>query len=118
MLQSKEQIGKMDKRITFQQKVDSEVDDSNATPEEGWEDVDESPNWWVAWNESPGNEIMQAEQLAGSQVIELIGRFRQVLLTWTVSYGGYRYDIISTQEIGRKRFLRILIRNGKPFVEA
>jgi len=111
---STEQIGKRDKKVYFQEKI-TMVDESNSDQEIGWQDVDNAA-WWCKRDDNPGNEVMQAEQLVGVQVISLEGLKRDVDLKWRVNMDNDHFDVISVQQISRG-YIRVLVRRGQQYVE-
>ena len=109
MLQSKEKIGRMDYRITFQQKVVGE-NESNEDEEEGWEDIATNPDVWASKTDravSSGEEY-RADKLTGYQNTVFVCRYRSdITVKNTLVCRGLRYNILSIQDIGRRRYMSL-----------
>lgn len=112
MLDVRENIGSLDRRITFQQKVTS-TDESNQELVTGWEDIASTPTVYASVNETSGSEVIQAQQLNGLETAVFTIRYRtDVNVLHRIVYDGVYWDIHAIHEIGRKRFLRIIAESG------
>lgn len=113
MLSHKEEIGKMDKRFTFQQMLIGE-NESNENEEQGWEDV---VTVYASKNEKSGTEKYAADKLTGFQGVVWKMRFRDDV---DIKMRGFcenrTYNIISISEIGRKRFMEVVTESGYEYV--
>lgn len=113
MLQHKEDIGKLDKRVTFQQKTIG-VNVSNEDEETGWQDV---ATTWASKEDRNGVEKYAADRLTGFQGAEFVIRWRNdVNIKMRLVCEGLAYNIISFSEIGRKRFMTVLTESGYDYV--
>lgn len=116
MLSVKQNIGALDRRITFQQAVTT-TDASNQRKTTGWENIGTTPTVCASVSEKTGNEINQADQLVGVQTKEFVIRYREDLnIQMTVVYNSVRYDIQSIVEVGRHRYLVISTESGGQYV--
>jgi SPP1 family predicted phage head-tail adaptor len=110
-------IGRMDKRITFQQKVYG-TDASNQRKVTGWESIDTTPTVWADLYERSGLEVLQADQLNGLTVAEFRIRYRADLtIENRVVYNDKNYDIQAILEFGRKKYLRLICESGGQYTE-
>lgn len=117
MLQSKEQIGRMDRRITFQQEV-TQKNASNEDEQIGWEDIATVPTVWAAVRDVSGNENFQADKLTELRTMEFVIRYRtDISLKYRIAYAGELYNIISAAEIARKGYLRLIGEMGIEYQE-
>lgn len=103
MLQSKEQIARLDKRIILQQ-IATETDVSNADAEESWEDV---ATVWAKVESSRGSEQLEADQVKSVHDLTFTIRTRTVRNDWRISYAGKYYEIDSVEPSDRNRFMKI-----------
>jgi SPP1 family predicted phage head-tail adaptor len=112
MLSTKQDLSKLDRRITFERKVI--VDNpSNEDAEDGWVSIDTNPEVWAEVDEKSGTEEFKADQLNGVKTAAFITRYRSDLNTkMRIDYGGEKYDVHSILPISRKRFLRIVGMTG------
>jgi SPP1 family predicted phage head-tail adaptor len=112
MLSTKQDLSKLDRRITFERKVI--VDNpSNEDAEDGWVSIDTNPEVWAEVDEKSGTEEFKADQLNGVKTAAFITRYRSDLNTrMRIDYGGEKYDVHSILAISRKRFLRIVGMTG------
>lgn len=114
MLATKEQIGRLDRRMTFQQVVIGS-NESNEDEETGWEDV---VTIWVSRVDQAGVEKYAADRLTGFQGSIFVGRWRDdVTIKMRGVCEGIAYNIISISEIGRRRFMQIVTESGYEYVE-
>lgn len=112
MLQSKEQIGKLDRRITFQEMIIGD-DVSNADVETGWQDIETTPEVWANVDERSGTEEFKADQLNGVKLTNFTIRYRNDLNTkLRIVYGSDIYDIQTILPLDRNRFLKIVATAG------
>jgi SPP1 family predicted phage head-tail adaptor len=117
MLNSKEQIGRLDRRITFQSKVVGE-NESNEDEEAGWEDIDTNPGWWASKNERSGNEVYRADKLTDYLTVEFTCRWRgDITPKNRIVCDGIPYNIIAVTEISRKRYMSIDCESGGQYVD-
>lgn len=118
MLNSKQNIGKLDRRITFQEKVVGS-NESNEDEETGWTNIDDDPTVWASKEERPvaSGEEYRADKLTDYQHVTFVVRYRDdITPLLTVVYGTTRYNILSVQEVSRKRFLNIECESGGEYV--
>jgi SPP1 family predicted phage head-tail adaptor len=117
MLSAKEHIGRLDRRITFKQKVTG-TDESNQEKVLGWEDIDTSPTVWASVEENSGSENIQANQLRGVETAVFTIRYRtDISVLNVIVYQGLKWDIHFIGELGRKRFLKIVAESGGQYSE-
>lgn len=117
MLNHNEQVGKLDRRITFQKKVISE-NVSNEDEEAGWGDLDITPVVWASKKDNSGNESYAADRLNTFQGVVFVIRFRSDINTkMRVVFAGVAYNIVSLSEIGRKRYLSVSTSSGYQYSE-
>jgi SPP1 family predicted phage head-tail adaptor len=103
MLQSKEVIGRLDKRITFQSKV-TETDESNADAEESWENV---KTVWAKVEYGHGAENLEADQVKSDQDLIVTIRSTSVQSDWRISYDSKFWEIESVTKPDRNRFIKV-----------
>lgn len=117
MLSTKEHIGKLDRRITFQQNI-IQKNESNEDEETGWENIASNPTVWAATRDVSGSEDFQADKLTELRTMEFIIRYRtDISLKYRISFAGELYNIISAAEIGRKGYLRLIGEMGIEYQE-
>lgn len=117
MLQHSEIIGRMDKRVTFQQKIFS-TDASNQHKVTGWEDIATTPTVWANVEYKSGSENFQSDQLVAVKIASIGIRYRTDLTTENrVLVGDEIFDILTIIEVGRKRFLRLTCESGGQYKE-
>lgn len=117
MLQSKEQVGKLDRKITIQ-KPDFETNEANEREIVGWSNIDVSPTPWANVLESFGSESMQADQVTGVKTSTFIIRYRtDVTIEYRILHQEEIYNILTMLEIGRKGFLKIVAESGGHYQE-
>lgn len=118
MLQHKENIGRLDERITFQQKIVGE-NESNEDEEEGWENIETNPTVWASKDERSGNEAYRADKLTDYLTVEFVCRYRtDVTPKNRLVCRGVPYNILAIQEIGRRRYMSIQCESGGEFIGA
>lgn len=103
MLQSKELIGRLDKKITLQRKV-TETDESNADAEESWEDV---ATVWAKIEYGRGSEGLEADQMKSNFDITATIRSRTVENDWRISFDSKYYEIDHVDPIDRTGYKKI-----------
>ena len=118
MLSHKEQIGRLDRLITFQFKLKGE-NESNEDAETGWENIPTDPTVWASKNERGGNEAYRADKLTDYLNVEFVCRYRNDITPRNrVVCEGIPYNIISITEISRKRFISVTCESGGEFIGA
>lgn len=116
MLSSKEQIGKLDRRVTFQSKIVGE-NESNEDEETGWENIDTNPTVWASKNERSGNEAYRADKLTDYLNVVFVCRYRNDITPKNrLVCDGIPYNILAVTEISRKRYLSIDCESGGEFI--
>lgn len=117
MLSSKEHIGRLDRKITFQEKVVGE-NESNEDEEEGWVNIATNPTVWASKDERSGGENYRADKLTDYNVVIFTCRYRgDITAEHRVVCDDIAYNIISPpQEISRRRFLSIECESGGEFI--
>lgn len=121
MLQAKEQVGKMDRRITFQESIII-TNASNEDEQTGWQDLALNPSVWAnvvdRIGAASGGEEYRAEKLTPYLVQEFNIRYRSDITTaMRIMYDGVRFNIITIQNIGRKRYMKITAESGLEYQE-
>lgn len=117
MLSHKEQIGKLDRRITFQELVIGE-NESNEDEETGWTNITTNPTVWASKDERLGSESMRADKLVDYNTIHFVCRYRNdINAKMRVVCDGVAYNIVSPPaEISRRRYLSVECESGGDFV--
>lgn len=117
MLQHKEDIGRMDKRITFQEKVFG-TDASNQHKVTGWEDITTNPEVWANVEYKSGSEEFESGQVVAVKTASIGVRYRTDLTPENRAIVGYEiFNIHAIIEVGRKRFLRLSCESGGQYKE-
>lgn len=117
MLSVKEQIGRMDKRVTFQQPIYG-TDASNQHKITGWEDIDNNPEVWANVEYTTGSESFESDQLVAVKAAKINVRYRTDLnTTYRAIVDEEIFNIHSIIEVGRKRFSKILGEFGGQYKE-
>lgn len=110
MLQSKEQIGRFDREITFLQKIE-EDGNSNEDKTIGWEEIDNYPTVSAKKRNLKGIEVPIADRLNAIYPVVFTIRFRDdVNEKMRVVCEGKVYEItapIEEPEEGRRRYLNV-----------
>ncbi len=112
MLQSREQVGKLDRKITIQKPIfeANEVGNQVVT---GWENLASSPTPWANVIEGYGNEELQAQQIVGIKASTFTIRYRTDVSTeHRILHRDEVYNIRTMLEIGRKGYLKIVADSG------
>ena|SRR6186713_614029 len=115
MLAAKQEVGKLDKRLTIQQKV---VGDniSNEDAEEGWEDF---TFVWCSIDDKRGDETYRADKLTAYEDAVITMRYRDdVIPEMRGLCDGFIYNFLSVSRVGRKRFLSISAQTGGEYQES
>jgi SPP1 family predicted phage head-tail adaptor len=116
MLQSKEQIGKMDRLITFQYK-DTERNRGNEPEEVGW--IDYAVNIWARVEEKSGNEEYRSDKLTAWTIADFYIRFRSGIKEgMRILYNSRIYGITAIIFVDRKRYIKITAESGGEYVES
>lgn len=117
MLRHKEFTGRLDYRITFQQKVVGE-NESNEDEEAGWTNIATNPTVWASKKDRSGNEVYRADKLTDYLTVEFVCRYRSdITPKHRIVCRSIPYNIISVEEISRRRFLSIECESGGEFIE-
>lgn len=117
MLNVRENIGQLDRRITFQQKVVGS-NESNEDEETGWENIATNPTVWASHSDYRGNEQFGADKINAFQTSLFVIRYREdITVEMRILFDGLAYDIHSIEKIGRKRFLQISAESGYEYIE-
>lgn len=118
MLYNKEQIGSLDKRITFQEKVIGE-NVSNEDEETGWQNIADYPTVWAKVNDRTGNEAHYADKLTGYMISDFVIRFKAGIgLENRIIYAGMKWNILSILPGSRKGYLKITAESGGEYQES
>lgn len=110
MLQSKVNIGELDRKITFIKKVIS-TNAFNEDAEGNWVVVDSNPTVWARVREKPGKEMTLADRITHIRSTLFTVRYREDITELNrVVYRGRVYDIHSVTDNGdgRERFIDVL----------
>lgn len=108
MLQVSEQIGKLDRQVTFLQKITVDGD-SNEDKVTGWEEIDTDPTVSASRKEHKGSEIALADRVAVSQLVHFTIRFRSDITNeMRIVCEQKVYEVHSQMELGRRRYLTIV----------
>jgi SPP1 family predicted phage head-tail adaptor len=117
MLATRTNIGALDRKITFQQKLVS-TNQSNEDQEDGWIDIDTTPTVYATMTEYRGSEQFVADKINAFQTSLFIIRYRSdINVMMRILCDGLAYNIHSIEWIGRKRYLRIAAEVGFQFEE-
>ena len=112
MLGTKEQIGSLDSRITFEEAIIGD-NVSNEDEQTGWQSISTNPDVWANVDDKSGTEEFKADNLKAVLISTFIIRYRNDLSEkMRIDHNGMKYDIQSIIEIGRKRFLKIVAHTG------
>lgn len=117
MLNNKEQIGKLDKRITFQEKIIG-VNASNEDAQNGWQNITTRAIAWAQVDEKSGSELYRAEKLTALSVAVFTIRYRTDLSEENrILYRGLKWDIQAILPGSRKGYLKITAESGGEYQE-
>lgn len=117
MLSHKEQIGRLDRRITFQEKIVGD-NESNEDEETGWQNVDTNPTVWASKTEKIGGESYRADKLTDYSNVIFVCRYRSDITAKNrVVCEGVAYNITAPpMELSRRRYLSIECESGGEFI--
>ena len=106
----KEQIGKLDRRITFI--------DPHATEEDEWGEIipgrKEIAIVWAKVLELRGKEKRKAGKDFATMELDITCRYRSNITTdLIIEYQGRELEILSVNELGRRRYLEIVALENK-----
>lgn len=108
MLQSKEHIGKLDRRITFIQKV-TVTGDSNEDKLTGWEEIEYYPDVWAGKKDMPGRELSLGDRVTYVQPTHFLIRSRDDIdEKMRIVCDTRVYEIISMNELGRGNYFNVV----------
>ena len=114
MLQSKEQIGKLDRRILIQLK-ETETVASNEEFEKGWSEYSQC---WARVDEKSGGEYYRDDKLTAVTVADFFVRYqRGITEDMRIVYNGRYYGIKSLIYLDRKRYIKITAQSGGEYEE-
>lgn len=117
MLQHKEEVGRMDKRVTFEKKIFS-TDASNQHKVTGWEEIASNPTVWANVEYKSGSENFESDQLVAVKVASITIRYRTDLTPENrVIVGEEIFNIHTVLEVSRKRFLKLTCESGGQYKE-
>ena len=117
MLQSNEQIGRLDKRITFQEQIIG-VNASNEDEETGWQNISDTPTVWAKVEERSGSELYRAEKLTDLTVAVFTIRYRiGISAKNRIIYDNKKWDIQAILNGSRKGYLSITAESGGEYQE-
>lgn len=115
MLQSKEQIGKLDRRIMIERpvyEIDMVSDERKLT---GWEEVVEV---WAKAEDRQGSEVFQSDQITAVRGTVFTIREMSIDVTWRISFDGEYYNIEGVERPDRNRYLKIIAYIGEQYTTA
>lgn len=114
MLQSKEQIGKLDRRIVIQQ-IDTDTPASNEKRQIGWTTF---ATVWARVEEKHGSEYYKADKLTWVTVADFNIRHLDGLdQRMRIVYNSTAYGIEAIIYDPRKRFIKITAESGGEYVD-
>lgn len=115
MLQSKEQIGKMDRRVLIQLKT-TEAVESNEDFESGWTEFQQV---WARVDEKSGGEYYRDDKLTAVTVADFYIRYITGLSEdMRIVYNRRYYNIKAIIFVDRKRTIKITAESGGEYQEA
>ena len=118
MLSVKSNIGALDRKITFQEKVYA-VDESNQKTIVGWQDIPTTPTVYAQVDEHSGAEVIQGQQLTGLKTSTFTIRYRNdITIENRILYNGGKYDLHVIVEVARKRYLKCISESGGHYSES
>jgi SPP1 family predicted phage head-tail adaptor len=104
MLDTKQHVGKLDRRILFQSPNVTDGD-ANSDIIDSWDDEFYA---YAEVKEEEGNEVTEGDRLTHIQKVKFTVRFdSRIINQWRIVYGGFAYRILSKQEIARRGYLKI-----------
>lgn len=114
MLQSKEKIGKFDRKITIQYK-DTTRNRANEPEETGWLDY---TTVWCRVEEKSGSEEYRGDKETAWTLADFFIRYKLGIKEgMRILFNSRIYDIKAIIFIDRKRFMRITAESGGEYVE-
>lgn len=117
MLSHKEQIGRLDRRITFQSKVIG-TNTSNEDEERGWVNIATNPTVYASVDDYRGSEQFVADKMNEFQTSVFVIRYRDdIKVTMRILFDGLAYNIHSIEKVGRKRYLKLAAESGYEYQE-
>lgn len=116
MLQSKEQIGRMDRQITIQYK-DTERNRGNEPSEVGW--IDWAVGVWARVDEVRGNEEYRSDKETAYTIADFFIRYRNGIKEgMRILFNSRIYDIRAIIFVDRKRYIKLTAESGGEYVES
>lgn len=116
MLQSKEQIGKFDRQVTFQYK-DTERNRANEPAEIGW--IDYAVGVWARVDEKSGSEEYRGDKETAWTIADFFIRYRAGIKEgMRILFNSRIYGITAIIFLDRKRYIRITAESGGEYVES
>ena len=116
MLSHKEQIGRLDRRITFQEKVVGD-NESNEDEELGWQNIATNPTVWASKRIRGGHESYRADKLTDYLSVEFIYRYRSDITPKNrIVCEGIPYNILTVEEISRRMYSMSECESGGEFI--
>jgi SPP1 family predicted phage head-tail adaptor len=123
MLQSSVRRGELDRQIIFIQKVIG-TGAANEDAVNGWELIEEDPQVWAKVRQSPGSEVVVADQIQSTMSTSFIIDYRTDITTeMRIIYNEKYFNIISPpaeHEGSRGMYLLIMadqVPNEEPTIE-
>jgi SPP1 family predicted phage head-tail adaptor len=115
MLTTKEKIGRMDRRITFLQKIEVGNSEYNTQDFSGWENIPTTPTVWCEKLNNNGSEVYEQFQLTEVGSARFRIRYRTDLTVLNaIEFEGLFYEIVSVKETTRRRYLELIgVEKGK-----
>lgn len=106
MLQGRDHIGELDRRVLIQQESEGSINTANEAPI-SWANIT-NPNVWASVRESKGSEYTRSDQVDLVQQTIFKMRYRSdVTEKMRIVYNERPYYIESIVELGRKRFMDV-----------
>lgn len=116
MLQSREQIGRLDRKVTFQRK-DTVRNRANEPEETGW--INYAVDVWAKVDEKSGDEEYQDDKLIAYTRAEFTIRYRLGLKEgMRILFNNRIYGITAILFDDRKRYMTITGYSGGEYVES
>lgn len=115
MLQSKEQVGKLDRRIRIQLRTVG-ANASNEDAELGWSDFSQV---WAKVEEKSGGEYYRDDKLTAVTVADFTIRYqRGITEEMRIVFNRRYYGIKSILFVDRERYIKITAQSGGEYEEA
>jgi SPP1 family predicted phage head-tail adaptor len=115
MLQSKEVIGSLDRKISIQRPIYAINSVSDAKDITGWEEVAEV---WAKIDDRQGSEVYESDQIVAVRGTIFTIRAREIDVRWRISFDGEYYNIEGIERPDRNRFIKVLAYIGQHYKEA